>query len=537
MQQALRVDELLCHIFTQIEDYQTLFYLAYTCQAFKEPAVDALYSQLNGFGPLIKCLPRDLWVVTLGDTFKTITLVRPMNPNDWKIFRSYACRVRKLVHSSVVTTEVVSEGILDALLNPPVPTDILFPKLKSLDWCDSRIETTKFFRLLSGAPVAHISVAALKPNSYTPDCSPCLQLPCIQSLVLTTSSTAVASYLVCQAQTLRGLYCYSLTEDAMLHIASLPSLRTLEMVDVKKDSLKLMHQKGPDASIFQNLRSIAIQSDYPPDCLSFIQACQQKQLMPLTNFYMGTNKHLEDESSAILIYPLEALSSICMGSTLLSITIKEVSYGNAHSPSNLDILSHLFVFCNLVDLYLDVRNSFNLDDDDIKIMARAWPHLRNIRLRCDLRNEKQISLNGVHSLLEYCPNLRTLDIAIDVTLGLFDLFKRRNRCRNLQIRCIVCHESHVENPFQVAAIVSDILPNVGTIVTCSRTMIPRLKKHQRRWRETLELLAFFALARKQERIRCGYPDDEDMFDPISDFYLSSQPIPLSDDDDVDDELQ
>ncbi|KAH7902976.1 hypothetical protein BJ138DRAFT_236047, partial [Hygrophoropsis aurantiaca] len=112
MQHALHVDELLCHIFTQIEDHRTLFHLAHTCQAFKEPAVDALYSRLNGFGPLIRCLPRDLWVVTLGDTFKTITLVRPMNPDDWKIFRSYACRVRKLVHSSVVTTEVVSEGIL-----------------------------------------------------------------------------------------------------------------------------------------------------------------------------------------------------------------------------------------------------------------------------------------------------------------------------------------------------------------------------------------------------------------------------------------
>ncbi|KAH7902977.1 hypothetical protein BJ138DRAFT_236052 [Hygrophoropsis aurantiaca] len=319
----------------------------------------------------------------------------------------------------------------------------------------------------------------------------------------------------------------------MLHIASLPSLRTLEMVDVKKESFKLMRQKALDAPIFQNLQSLAIQSDYPPDCLSFIQAFQQKQLMRLTNFCMRTKKRFE--SSPILIFPLEILPSICMDSTLLSITIQEPQYGNAHIPSNLDAISHLFVFCNLMDLYLDVRNSFNLDDDDIKIMARAWPHLQSIRFGGDLRNERQISLNGVHSLLEYCPNLRALDIAIDVTVGLSDLFKRKNRCRNFQIRDLVCHESHIENPFQVAAVISDIMPNVD-ITTTTETSIPRLKKHRRRWSETRKLLAFFALARIQERIRCGYPEDEQMFDPIPDFYLSSQPIPLSDDDDIDDEL-
>lgn len=40
---------------------QGLFTLAMTCQTFRQPALDTLYRNLNDMGPLIKCLPRDLW--------------------------------------------------------------------------------------------------------------------------------------------------------------------------------------------------------------------------------------------------------------------------------------------------------------------------------------------------------------------------------------------------------------------------------------------------------------------------------------------
>ncbi|KAF8999300.1 hypothetical protein BDQ17DRAFT_1246699, partial [Cyathus striatus] len=40
---------------------KTLANLARTCLAFQEPALDALWSDLNSFSPLATCLPSDLW--------------------------------------------------------------------------------------------------------------------------------------------------------------------------------------------------------------------------------------------------------------------------------------------------------------------------------------------------------------------------------------------------------------------------------------------------------------------------------------------
>jgi hypothetical protein len=36
--------------------------LAQTCLAFREPALDALWYELHGLLPLVRCMPQDLWV-------------------------------------------------------------------------------------------------------------------------------------------------------------------------------------------------------------------------------------------------------------------------------------------------------------------------------------------------------------------------------------------------------------------------------------------------------------------------------------------
>lgn len=43
---------------------QTTARLARVCQALYEPAMDALWSDLGGYAPLIKCMPGEVWEET-----------------------------------------------------------------------------------------------------------------------------------------------------------------------------------------------------------------------------------------------------------------------------------------------------------------------------------------------------------------------------------------------------------------------------------------------------------------------------------------
>lgn len=65
MHACLYLEEILQEIFNQA-DYRSLVILARTCRFFYEPALNAIYSDLQGIEPLIRCLPQDLWSMSSG---------------------------------------------------------------------------------------------------------------------------------------------------------------------------------------------------------------------------------------------------------------------------------------------------------------------------------------------------------------------------------------------------------------------------------------------------------------------------------------
>jgi hypothetical protein len=68
---TMSVSELRWKIF-QLVDLEpsrkkTLLALALTCESFTGPALDLLWRELNGLGPLITCLPPTLWKLEKGE--------------------------------------------------------------------------------------------------------------------------------------------------------------------------------------------------------------------------------------------------------------------------------------------------------------------------------------------------------------------------------------------------------------------------------------------------------------------------------------
>ncbi|KAG1755578.1 hypothetical protein EDB19DRAFT_415224 [Suillus lakei] len=135
MHVCLLVTDILHNIFAIIyEDAEptsraTLAALARTCKTFKEPALDILWKHLDGFKPLISCLPED---VTSTNVQGNLTVNRPLFTIEWRIVGQYAQRIRFLtIRSSALNA--IDDRVIHTLMSAPPPT-LLLPVLRSLEW-------------------------------------------------------------------------------------------------------------------------------------------------------------------------------------------------------------------------------------------------------------------------------------------------------------------------------------------------------------------------------------------------------------------
>jgi hypothetical protein len=56
------ITHVICTELSNVWAREPLARLARTCQALREPALDALWYELHGLIPLVKCMPKDLWM-------------------------------------------------------------------------------------------------------------------------------------------------------------------------------------------------------------------------------------------------------------------------------------------------------------------------------------------------------------------------------------------------------------------------------------------------------------------------------------------
>ncbi|KIJ13760.1 hypothetical protein PAXINDRAFT_116679, partial [Paxillus involutus ATCC 200175] len=148
MHNALGIHEILFDIFNHVcaitaADGSTkkpnlnpsLVALARTCRAFQEPALDALWLQLDDLTPLLRCLPEDVWVLSAveeasQDRTEVFGIRRPLNESEWGILQGYTRRIR-VVTSINSRTGQLEETAVKALCYPPVASP-LFPGLRQI---------------------------------------------------------------------------------------------------------------------------------------------------------------------------------------------------------------------------------------------------------------------------------------------------------------------------------------------------------------------------------------------------------------------
>jgi hypothetical protein len=86
------------------------------------------------------------------------------------------------------------------------------------------------------------------------------------------------------------------------------------------------------------------------------------------------------------------------------------------SKITLNTLSPLFPFTNLSDIQITLDESVELNDAELRTVAKAWPNLRILRLfERTTTWSPRVTLFGLLSLLALCPKLEELTLRMDAS--------------------------------------------------------------------------------------------------------------------------
>ncbi|KAF8550073.1 hypothetical protein OG21DRAFT_1488050 [Imleria badia] len=234
MHHALEIQEILLNIFQHCyspgrwkDTTSDLASLARTCRAFREPALDVLWEDLDDLSPLAQCLP-DASRQLSRDKY---AFSRPLTQTEWDILRSYTRRIQSI--------QVFDDGLdwesVATFFNPPT-TMPLFPNLRNLS-CKYTAKSMPLLHLPLPSLLC-LNVEFENPHLFQnslnsfPHFSPNIRILRIWVLRLGDTYSKPISNGIYQWRNLQTLifpYIYiSLDVDALVHLSCMPALTQLE---------------------------------------------------------------------------------------------------------------------------------------------------------------------------------------------------------------------------------------------------------------------------------------------------------------------
>ncbi|KAF8441751.1 hypothetical protein L210DRAFT_3447587 [Boletus edulis BED1] len=233
MHHALEIQEILLNVFSHLHlpwhaAEPELASLARTCRAFKEPALDVLWEELNNLSPLTRCLPETSHQLSPDDRGRR-SFSRPLTQIEWDILQSYTRRIRIIANFDWG----LDEKSVEILSNPPT-TEPLFPNVRELH-CNFESITMDLFRLPLPSLVS-VWVNLNHPHSLQDGLQSFSAFsPNITTLILGIGDRSdvafdkLVSNCICQWQNLQIVRCpkISLDADALAHLSRMPALSEL----------------------------------------------------------------------------------------------------------------------------------------------------------------------------------------------------------------------------------------------------------------------------------------------------------------------
>ncbi|KAF8433869.1 hypothetical protein L210DRAFT_3554750 [Boletus edulis BED1] len=374
MHQALKIEELLLNIFNHCcpstlrtnqhkKATSDLAALARTCRAFKEPALDVLWSVLIDLSPLTRCLPEASHPSRLFPGDRLILSIppttRPLFPN---------LRVLQCAYTEITMP----------LLQLPLPSLVSL----HVDFENSQLFQSSLVSFLKFSPnITRLCISMCQTEG--------------------TFSKIERSY-ICRWQNLRTVICPEITldVDALVHLSHIPALTNLNFM------LSVTLQTFSSPLFFPNLHELALHS-HSLDLISRLLS------------------HTRLATIRIFLLPLDLsffFDSIQTSGADHTIRCLWLTQSVTHPSSNphsvllgLEDLRPCMAFSNLSFITLDIEWNVGLTNSTVLEFVSTWPRLGHLQINVGWGWNSQggITPDGLLRLLQTCRSLCHIAVAFD----------------------------------------------------------------------------------------------------------------------------
>ncbi|KAF8349650.1 hypothetical protein F5887DRAFT_504978 [Amanita rubescens] len=484
----------LYHLICKNFDRQTLLALSRTCRDLKETALDLLWSEIPDFSVLIRCMPSDLWEEREIRGSRYVSLCREIRETDWHRFNTYSVRVKKLVFCPLYPFgtrrwyTIKYPYCLDAgsyrTLSHAADGMELLPRVQEIIWDTEDDDLYPYITLLLSRITYRLSLYFPHDSNLSVEERSQSQRMRFSLIRAIPSSSPHITELSLKGRGFRerswpdvrdaldalrfwpSLQCltlYYFPEASAVILCKIPNLRKLNLFHCDREPLL----QFPLPSGWRGFPALA-QLDIQYDDLEF--------LIPMTSITRNTPlRSLCAESSSNSTPSVDNWKQLFNlmrdGITHPSLEVVKLRFvdGDTHHmdkfkfherPMALDAISGLLLFKNLIQLSLEATHGFDLDDEQMRNLAFALPHLEELHLRSyyPLAYWPQMTFEGLDSIAQHCLALQSLTVAFDAR----SIIKRSNNrgiC-NVNTKSFKVLDSPIDDPAAVFVYLSAIFPNL-----------------------------------------------------------------------------
>ncbi|KAF8436244.1 hypothetical protein L210DRAFT_3452279 [Boletus edulis BED1] len=420
MHHALEIEEILLNIFhysgcppglSAADQRKTatpdLAALARTCRAFKEPALDVLWSVIFDLSPLARCLPGASHPLPPANSY---SFNRPLMQTDWDILQSYTRRIRSIQKFKFG----LDRKSIKILSNPPT-SGPLFPRLRELH-CTYTKKTMPLLHLpLPSLVSLYVEFGSLKlfQNSLHsfPRCSPSIGKLWISMREPRGMVNKMEPNYICRWQSLWSVHCPGVTLDVddLVHLSRIPALTRLGFTP----STTLQAPESP--LFFSNLHDLTL---YPHSLDPVSHLLSWIRLVAMTYFVVFFGNCPSRQSLSFFMASVQTSGA---GHTVRSMLLMQSTPPPSDIPRSealllgLEDLRPLMAFRNIRDIVLNMECNVRLTNRDVLTLASSWPRLQHLQINEDWGWNSQGGLTpgGLLRLLQTCRSLSHIAILLD----------------------------------------------------------------------------------------------------------------------------
>jgi hypothetical protein len=297
---------------------------------------------------------------------------------------------------------------------------------------------------------------------------------------LVFSSTVLDSILLCLLgiNRLEAFSIHNVNHPILGHLSRLPCLKSLVIDELLTFDLPTNSDvESEGGNHFLALEELHMWSTTPQIAIALLAAVTHR---PLTSLGIGFEKAFPNTDTITQLY--STIATHCSSATLESLHIND-AFLEARSADMLNedefesylvgpgALRPLFAFTNLTTVLLRPYFGFDIDDNTVTEMAKAWPRVEELTLTFGMDQHlalvrTEVTLNGVREIARHCSNLRELELFFDATnVPRLDAAIQQTSLIRLEVAC-----SPISSSGPTAIFLSHLFPNLKSVNSyCSLT--------------------------------------------------------------------